>query len=134
MRSKNRNCATIELANNRDMSDMATANEVNRSLRTRKGRSLGRITFSTLLGPLMAVGFLTAFIPMSAAAEPGGVPAEIAALQAQVAALQTTVSTLQTSNTNLQAQVAALQTTVSTLQTTVSTLQNELAASKTHSD
>jgi septal ring factor EnvC (AmiA/AmiB activator) len=127
MRSKNGNCATIELANNRDMSGVATANEVNRNLRTRKERSLGRITFSTLLGPLMAVGLLTALIPVSAAADPGGAPPEIAALQAQVAALQTAVSTLQTSNTHLQAQVAALQTTVSTL-------QNQLAASKTHSD
>ena len=127
MQTKELYRATMEVASTTDNSGTATANEVNRSLRTRKGRSLGRITFSTLLGPLMAVGFLTALIPMSAAADPGGAPADIAALQAQVAALQTTVSTLQTSNTNLQAQVAALQTAVSTL-------QNQLAASKTHND
>jgi hypothetical protein len=36
MKPKNGNCATIELANNRDMSGMATANEVNRDLQTEK--------------------------------------------------------------------------------------------------
>jgi len=36
MKAKNENCATIELANNRDMSGMATANEGNQDSQTEK--------------------------------------------------------------------------------------------------
>jgi hypothetical protein len=51
------------------------------------------------------VGILTALSPMSASAEPGGVPAEIAALQAQVQDLQATVSKLQGQISSLQSRL-----------------------------
>ena len=40
MRKRERNCATIEVANNRDISGRATAEEMNRGLRIGKGRKL----------------------------------------------------------------------------------------------
>jgi hypothetical protein len=43
MRRRERNCATIEVANNRDISGRATADEINRSLRIGKGRKLWSI-------------------------------------------------------------------------------------------
>jgi peptidoglycan hydrolase CwlO-like protein len=105
MHERELNCATIGVANNRDMSGMATANEVNRSLRTRKGRSLGRITFSTLLGPLMAAGLFVALAPMPVRAD----SAETTALQAQVTSLQATVSALQGQVNTQQGQINTLQ-------------------------
>src|SRR5260370_33577978 len=92
MQGRECSCAAIELASNRDMSGMATADEKNRSLRTGKGRSLGRITCSTMFAPLMGVGFLTVLMPMSASAQ--GVPKEIADLQERVKTLEHEVSTL----------------------------------------
>src|SRR5258707_9106950 len=43
MQSRELNCATIEVANNRDISGRATADEMNRGLRIGKGRKLWRI-------------------------------------------------------------------------------------------
>jgi hypothetical protein len=99
------NCATIRVVNTTDISGTATADEVNRSLRTRKGRSLGRITFSTLLGPLMAAGLFVALAPMPVRAD----SAETAALQAQVTSLQATVSALQGQVNTQQGQINTLQ-------------------------
>jgi len=111
MQKKELGLATAKVADIRLISGRATAEESNRDLQTGKGRSLGRITCSTLLGPLIGVGILTALIPMSTSAQTisaqaisadaGGVPADIAALQAQVAALQTQVNTLQNQLTSV---------------------------------
>ena len=128
MQTKELYRATMEVASTTDISGTATANEVNRSLRTRKGRSLGRIRCSILLGPLMATGLFVALAPMPVRADNDedsrrgredddrGIRAEVAALRAQVTSLQTTVSTLQsqvqslqTSNTALQTHLAAVQ-------------------------
>src|ERR1700736_7059079 len=43
MQTREINCATIEVANNRDISGRATADEMNRGLRIGKGRKLWRI-------------------------------------------------------------------------------------------
>src|SRR5260221_11134359 len=43
MQRRELNCATIEVANNRDISGSATADEMNRGLRIGKGRKLWRI-------------------------------------------------------------------------------------------
>src|SRR5258708_12980324 len=43
MQSRELNCATIEVANNRDISGRATADEMNPGLRIGKGRKLWRI-------------------------------------------------------------------------------------------
>jgi hypothetical protein len=128
MQTKELYRATTEVASTTGISGTATANEVNRSLRTRKGRSHGRIKCSILLGPLMAAGLFVALAPMPVRADNDedsrrgredddrGIRAEVAALRAQVTSLQTTVSTLQsqvdslqTSNTTLQTHLAAVQ-------------------------
>jgi hypothetical protein len=112
--------ATFEVANNRDMSGRATADEIDRGLRTGKGRSLWRIACSTFLWSLTAVGFVLALGPMPAWAAAGGVPAEISALQSQVSELQSIVHTLQD-------QVSALQTSNSSLQTQLAAVQSNHA-------
>jgi hypothetical protein len=154
MQTRELDRAAIRVAKTTAMSGTPTADEIDRVLRTRKGRNLERITCSTLLGPLMAAGLFVALAPMSGRADddkdrhPGhedsdkGIRAEIAALQAQVASLQSTVSALQgevsalqTTNAvqqnqinNLQTNNAKLQNQVTSLQTSNTTLQKQLAA------
>jgi uncharacterized protein YlxW (UPF0749 family) len=148
--------ATIRVANTTDMSGTATANEVNRDLRTGKERSLGRIARSTFFWSLIGAGLFIVLAPMPGRADndrdihPGrednenGIRAEIAALEAQVASLQSTVSALegqvsalQKANTGLQNEINSLQTSnaklqneVNSLQTSNTTLQNQLANAK----
>jgi hypothetical protein len=128
MQERELNCATIEVANNRDMSGRMTADEMNRSLRTAKGSKLWRIACSTFLWSSMVAGLFIVLAPMPARAdndEDSGhgskdndkeIRAEITALQAQVSSLQATVSTLQDQ--------------VNSLQTSNTALQNQLAHAK----
>jgi hypothetical protein len=98
MQRRECNCATIELANNRDMSGRATAEEINRSLRTGKGKERLGKSCLTYLASLTVAGLFVALAPMPTMAgedERGG-HKEIEALEAKVASLQATVSALQT--------------------------------------
>src|ERR1700730_3118213 len=94
------NCATFEMANSRD-----------RSGRVGNGSRLRRIAGLTVLGSLMAAGFLVALAPKTARADEdeGGVHKEIEALEAKVASLQATVSALQGQISSLQSQLAVVQ-------------------------
>jgi hypothetical protein len=121
MKERELNRVTIGVANTTDMSGRATADEMNRSLRTGKQRSFWRITSLTFLGSLTVAGLLVVVAPLPARADNDedsrhgredndkGIRAEIAALKAQVADLQNQVNSLQTSNTTLQTQLAAVQ-------------------------
>jgi hypothetical protein len=114
------NCATIRMANT-DMSGRATADEMNRDLRTRKERSFWHIANLTFLGFLTVAGLLVAIAPMPVHADDDkdrhrgpedndkGIHAEIAALQATVSTLQHQVNTLQTVNADLQNELTTLQ-------------------------
>jgi hypothetical protein len=143
------NCATIRVANTKDMSGTVAADEINGSLWTAKGSKLWRIACSIFLGFLTVAGLFVALAPMPAGADDDkdrhrgredndkGIRAEITAFQAQVASLQSTVSGLQTANTeqqneinSLQTSNAKLQTQVSSLQTSNTTLQHQLANAK----
>jgi len=144
MQRRECSCATIEVANNREISGWMTTDEISRSYRTGKGRSFWRFASSILPGYMMAVGLLVALTPLPASADDAkdsrhghedNIHEEIAALQAQVAALQHQVNTLQTANTDQQKEINSLQTSnttlqkqVSDLQTSNATLQKELAA------
>jgi hypothetical protein len=118
------NLATIEVANNRDMSGRATADRMNRGLRTGNGRSLWRIACSTFLWSLMVAGLFFTLTPMPGRADDKdrhgdndkGIRAEITALQATVSALQDQVNRLQTANTDLQNEITALQSQLATVQ------------------
>jgi hypothetical protein len=121
MKERQIDLATIELANNWDISGRGTADVVNRRLRTGKGRSCWRIASLTFLGSLTVAGLFASVAPLPANADDDensrhghedndkGIRAEIAALKAQVADLQNRVNSLQTSNTTLQSQLAAVQ-------------------------
>jgi hypothetical protein len=122
MQTRELDRALIAVANTTDISGTATADEINpRGLRTRKERSLGRITGLPVLGSLMAAGIFVAVALMPARADEHkdedrgredndkGIRAEITALKAQVAILQNQVNSLQTSETTLQTQLAAVQ-------------------------
>jgi uncharacterized protein YlxW (UPF0749 family) len=123
MKRREFNRATFKVASSMDISGRATADEINRGLRTGKERSFGRIACLVILGCLRVAGLLLVVAPLAARADNDedsrhgredndrGVRAEIAALQAQVASLQSTVSALQrqvdsleASNTKLQSQ------------------------------
>jgi hypothetical protein len=122
------NCATIEVANNRGMSGMATADEINRGLQIRKERSFWRIASSIILGSLTVAGLLVVVAPLAAPADNDedsrhgredndkGIRAEITALQATVSALQNQVNTLQTANADLQKEITTLQTQLTAVQ------------------
>jgi FtsZ-binding cell division protein ZapB len=128
------------VASRTDIGGTATANEINRSWRTRKGRSLGRITCSTLFGPLIAAGLFVALAPVPGRADddrdryPGhedrdkGIGGEIAAVQAKIASLLSTLSTLQGEVSALQKANTGLQNEVSSLQTSNTTLRSQLTA------
>ena len=107
MQRREFNRATIELANNWDMSGMGTADEISRNYRIEKQRSFWRIASLTFLGTLTVAAFLAAVAPLPARANDDNdsrhghedndkfILAKIVALEAQVAALQDEVKTLQ---------------------------------------
>src|SRR6266446_3638022 len=121
MQRRELNCATFEVANNRDIGGRVIADEIYRGLRTGKERIIGRIASLPFLGSLMVAGLFVAVVPLPARADNDedarhgrednekGIRAEIAALKAQVTDLQNQVNSLQTSNTTLQNQLAAVQ-------------------------
>ncbi len=67
------------------MSGRATANEINRGLRTGRERSFGHIASLTILRSLIAAGFVVALVPMPAQAdeEERGRDKKIEALEAK---------------------------------------------------
>jgi hypothetical protein len=101
------NCANFRVANTDSISGRATADEINRGLRTGKGRSFSRVASLTFLGTLAVAAFFAAVAPMPAYADNDkdsghehedndkGILAKIEALETQVAALQDEVKTLQ---------------------------------------
>jgi trimeric autotransporter adhesin len=128
MEERELNRATIGVVNRTDIRGRATADEMNRGLRTEKERSFWRIASLTFLGSLTVAGLFVAVVPMPVRADDDensrhghedndrGLRAEITALQAQLASLQSTVSalqdqvnSLQTSNTTLHSQLVAVQ-------------------------
>ena len=130
------NRATIELANNRDMSGRGTADEISRSYRTGKRRSLWRIASLAFLGSLTVAGLFIASTPLPVRADDDedsrhgredndkGIRAEITALQATVSALQSQVNTLQTANADLQKEINSLQTSNTKLQSQLTAMQS----------
>jgi hypothetical protein len=126
------NCTTIEVANNREISNRVTADEIKRGLQTEEKRGFWRIVSSAILGYLMALGLFVALTPLPASADNDegsrhgredndrGIRAEVTALQAQVAFLQATISALQD-------QVESLQTSNTALQTQLTNAKNVLA-------
>jgi hypothetical protein len=108
MQERELNCATIGVANRTDISGRATADEINRGLRTGKARKRLRKACLTYLWTLTVAGLFVAVAPLPARADneedarhgrednDKGIRAEITALQATVSALQRQVNTLQT--------------------------------------
>jgi cell division protein FtsB len=114
MQRKELNRATIELANNRDMSGRETADEINRGLRTAKERSFRRIVCSIFLSCLTLAGLLLAVAPLPVRADNDeesrhGREDNDRRLRAEIKALQATVSALQDQVNTLQSQLAAVQ-------------------------
>ena len=112
------NRATFEVANRTDISGRATADEINRGLRTGKERSFWPIAWSTVLRALMAAGLFVASTSMPAWAdenERGGhkeieaLEAKVASLEQTVSALQSQVNSLQTGNAKPEMQLTAVQ-------------------------
>jgi peptidoglycan hydrolase CwlO-like protein len=103
------------------MSGTATADKINRGLRTAKGTMLWRGACSTFLGSFMVAALFIVLAPMPGHADDDkdrhrgpedndkGIHAEIAALQATVSTLQHQVNTLQTVNADLQNELTTLQ-------------------------
>jgi hypothetical protein len=85
MQSKECSCASMELAKRRVSSRTITTDKINHGLETRRGKSLGLFTRSSLIGTLMRAGLFIAAIPISASAQ---TREQIAATQAQIAARQ----------------------------------------------
>jgi trimeric autotransporter adhesin len=118
MQRREYNHASIELANNQDMSGKGTADEINRSYRIGKERSVWCIASLSFLGTLAVAGFFAALVPLPARADDEesrhghgndkGIRVDIAALQAQVAALQHQVNTLQSQLATVQSNNALL--------------------------
>jgi len=111
MQKEEFNCAAFEVANNRDTSGWVTAEKTNYGSRAGKGSSFRRTFGLTVLGSLIAAGFLVALAPMPARAEDdeGEVHKEIETLEAKVASLQATISALQGQISSLQSQLAVVQ-------------------------
>jgi hypothetical protein len=101
MQRKECSCASIELAKRRVSSRIATTDKINHGLEIRRGKSLGLLTRSSLIGTLMRAGFFIAAIPISASAQ---TPEQIAAMQAQIAPRQAQKNT----DLALQAQLDAI--------------------------
>ena len=146
MQRRELNRATFEVASSMDISGRATADEINRGLRTAKGSKLWRIACTSCLASLMVAGLFIALAPLPARADHDedsrrghedndkGIRAEVPALQAQVAALQSTVSglkgqvsALQTANTDQQNEIDSLQTSNTRLQTQLAVVQSNHA-------
>jgi len=106
MQERELNRVTIGVVNSMDLRGRATADEINRGLRT--GKHPARIGG---LAAFIAAGVFVALVPMPTRAdddERGG-HKETEALEAKVASLQTAVSALQDQVTTLQTQLAAVQ-------------------------
>jgi septal ring factor EnvC (AmiA/AmiB activator) len=147
MQEREINRATIGVAKRRDISGQATADEINRGLRTAEKKSFWSIASFTFLGSLTVAGLFVALAPLPAHADNDqdsrhgsedsdkGIRAEITALEAQVTSLQATVSALQdqvnklqTSNTGLQNQVNSLQASITLLSRIIDLLRKCRAA------
>ena len=89
------NCATVRVADTRDVSGRVTAGSINDGWRAERKSSLWRACGLTMLCSVVSVGVLAALAPATALAAEGGVPGEIAALKKEVAALQSQVEALQ---------------------------------------
>jgi hypothetical protein len=90
------NRATVRVADTRDISGRLTADSINDDAPTQTKSSLWRACGLTIFSSVASIGVLASLTPVSAFADPGGIPAEIAQLKAQVAALQSQVQTLRT--------------------------------------
>jgi hypothetical protein len=111
MKERELSLTTSRVADIKVVSGQATANEINRYLRTGKERSFGHIASLTILRSLIVAGFIVALAPMPARAdedERGG-NKKIEALEAKLASLQATVSALQSQINTLQGQLTAVQ-------------------------
>ena len=111
MKERELNRANIGVAKTTAMSGRATANEINRGLRTGRERSFGHIASLTILRSLIAAGFVVALVPMPAQAdeEERGRDKKFEALEAKVESLQATVSALESQIDTLQKQLAVVQ-------------------------
>jgi hypothetical protein len=111
MKERELNRANIGVAKTTAMSGRATANAINRCLRTGRERSFGRIASLTILRSLIAAGFVVGLAPMLAQAdeEERGRDKKIEALEAKVESLQATVSALESQIDTLQGQLTAVQ-------------------------
>ena len=89
------NRATVRMADTRDVSGRVTAKSINNGSRAERKSSVWRAFGLTIFCSVVSVGVLASLTPVSAFADPGGIPAEIAQLKAQVAALQSQVEALQ---------------------------------------
>jgi hypothetical protein len=89
------NRATVRVADTRDVSGRVTADSINNGSRAERKSSLWRACGLMIFCSVVSVGVLASLTPVSAFANPGGIPAEIAQLKAQVAALQSHVEALQ---------------------------------------
>src|SRR6202011_5720902 len=85
MQTREINCATIEVANNRDISGRATADEMNRGLRIGKGRKLWRI-------PCLA-GLFVVLAPLHGHADDDKDRCEEIATQTRITSLPYTITT-----------------------------------------
>jgi hypothetical protein len=90
------NRATVRVADTRDISGRLTADSINDDAPTQTKSGLWRACGLTIFCSVASIGVLASLTPVSAFADPGGIPAEIAELKAEVAALQSQVHALQT--------------------------------------
>jgi outer membrane murein-binding lipoprotein Lpp len=111
MKERELSRANIGVAKTTAMSGRATANEINRCLRTAKERNFGRTASLTILRSLIAAGFVVTLAPMPAQAdeEERGRDKKIEALEAKVESLQATVSALESQIDTLRSQLVAVQ-------------------------
>src|SRR5258706_8467632 len=111
MKERELNRANIGVAKTTAMSGRATANEINRCLRSGKERRFGRTASLTILRSLIAAGFVVALAPLPAQAdeEERGRDKKIEALEAKVESLQATVSALESQIDTLQGRLSAVQ-------------------------
>jgi FtsZ-binding cell division protein ZapB len=136
MKERELNRANIGVAKTTAMSGRATANAINRCLRTGKERSFGRIASLTILRSLIAAGFVVGLAPMLAQADEEergrdkkfeALEAKVESLQATVSALESQIDTLQASNTTLQNEIKSLKTSNATLQSQLTAVQSNHA-------
>jgi hypothetical protein len=111
MKERELNRANIGVAKTTAISGRATANEINRCLRTGKEGNFGRIASLTILRSLIAAGFVVALAPMPAQAdeEERGRDKKFELLEAKLESLQATVSALESQIDTLQKQLAMVQ-------------------------